>query len=166
MFAVVTIPAAFIITLEPISLEEIWNIHHLTSEVYMLSLVTFSIHDPLGAFMFQSLENDHIWSFSRQDLYSVGYRTSLKHRLFPTWVAHFPAPPYLCGGVGSAACSNVQESMRDDAYWGPHYISPESWEGLGAFWREDAMEKWMLLLVLPCGVTSHCSRNQSPLHVL
>lgn len=37
MFAVVTIPAALII-LEPVSLGEIGNIHHLTSEFYILSL--------------------------------------------------------------------------------------------------------------------------------
>ena len=61
--AVVTITAALTaIMLEPISLEEIGNIHHLTSRCDPLALELdgdFFIRDPLNVFMFQSLENDH-----------------------------------------------------------------------------------------------------------
>lgn len=116
-------------------------------------MVTFSIHDPLGAFTFQSLENEHIWSLSRQDLHSVGYRTSSKHRLFPTWVAHFPAPPYLCGGVGSATWSNVQESDERWCLLRALVISPQRvwrvWEPFGEKmpWKNECC-CWCCLVVL------------------
>lgn len=121
-------------------------------------MVTFSIHDPLGVFMFQSLENDHIWSLSRQDLHSVGYRTSSKHRLFPTWVVKLTCPKlptFLCHPiyVVRLAALHVQESDERWCLLRALVISPQRvwrvWEPFGEKmpWKNECCG-WCCLVVL------------------